>query len=655
VLIAAATLCAASHARVALTATPPPWVQAQASAALPEHDDETDAALLYADVSLTVQPNGKILRQAREVYRILRPAGVNRGIVRADFDAQSRVTHMHGWSIPVDGKPYDVSERDAIETGLVGVLHGELMGDVRSKVLRIPAVVPGSLIAAEVEEELQPYVLADEWRFQDTIPVREAHYSLELPAGWQYKATWINHPEESPTTIGTNRWQWVVKDVKAIKPEQRMPPPQAIAGRLAISLLPPAGHQQGFQNWTQLGNWYLDLTRGRRDVSPEIRQKVSELTASQPTLLGKIQALASFMQTDVRYVAIELGIGGLQPHSAMDVFSHRYGDCKDKVTLLSAMLKELGVESHYLIVNTERGAVSESTPANIGFNHVILAMQLPPSVDDPSLLAVFPHPKLGRLLIFDPTNTYTPLGQLAGRLQGGYGVLVAPGGGELIKLPQLAPGSSSVQRTAHLQLDGTGKLSGEVHELRLGDMAAIERAEVDAATQDTDRIKPIEALMANSFATFQLTKATVGNLHVPSQPLQWDYVIEVDHYAKASGDLLMVRPRVLGTKSSGLLETKEPRRYDIELEGPRRDTDVFEIIVPNAYSIDDLPPPVNEDLGFASYHSKTEFVGHTLRYTRTFEIKSLSVPVARADELKQFFRTINNDERLPAVLQRTSQ
>src|SRR6516165_3504359 len=112
VLIAAATLCAASHARVALTATPPPWVQAQASAALPEHDDETDAALLYADVSLTVQPNGKILRQAREVYRILRPAGVNRGIVRADFDAQSRVTHMHGWSIPVDGKPYDVSERD---------------------------------------------------------------------------------------------------------------------------------------------------------------------------------------------------------------------------------------------------------------------------------------------------------------------------------------------------------------------------------------------------------------------------------------------------------------------------------------------------------------------------------------------------------------
>ena len=52
-----------------------------------------------------------------------------------------------------------------------------------------------------------------------------------------------------------------------------------------------------------------------------------------------MKALAQFVQHDVRYVAIELGIGGWQPHSASDIFAHRYGDCKDKATLLSSMLE----------------------------------------------------------------------------------------------------------------------------------------------------------------------------------------------------------------------------------------------------------------------------------------------------------------------------
>ena len=94
------------------------------------------------------------------------------------------------------------------------------------------------------------------------------------------------------------------------------------------------------------------LARGRRDSTPEIKQKVAELTASTPSSIGKIRALANFVQDDVRYVAIELGIGGYQPHPASEVFSHRYGDCKDKATLLSTMLKEIGVESYYVIINT---------------------------------------------------------------------------------------------------------------------------------------------------------------------------------------------------------------------------------------------------------------------------------------------------------------
>ena len=61
-----------------------------------------------------------------------------------------------------------------------------------------------------------------------------------------------------------------------------------------------------------------------------------------------MKILANYMQRNIRYVAIEVGIGGFQPHPAADVFAHQYGDCKDKATLLSTMLKQIGIDSYYV-------------------------------------------------------------------------------------------------------------------------------------------------------------------------------------------------------------------------------------------------------------------------------------------------------------------
>ena len=122
------------------------------------------------------------------------------------------------------------------------------------------------------------------------------------------------------------------------------------------------------------------------------------------------------------------------------------------------------------------------------------------------------------------------------------------------------------------------------------------------------------------------------------------------NYAKTAGNLLLVRPRVVGFNSSDLLETKEPRKYPVEFEGPYRNMDAIEIAIPTGYEVDDLPPPVNADYSFASYHSKTEVNGNTLKYTRTFEVKELSVPVSKVEELKKLYRIIAGDERNTAVL-----
>jgi hypothetical protein len=421
---------------------------------------------------------------------------------------------------------------------------------------------------------------------------------------------------------------------------------------MILSFFPAGGapRKNEFSNWKSMGNWYGSLASGRISASEQIKQQVATLTALKVTTLQKMEALASFLQHDIRYVGIELGIGGWQPHAAPDVFTHRYGDCKDKATLMRSMLAEIGVDSYHVVINTRRGSVTRETPAHNGFNHVIVAIRLPDGLSDASLVATEQHPELGRLLFFDPTDEMTPFGQIRGALQANYGLLVTPDGGELIELPQQASHMNSIQRTARLTLDPAGTLKGEVRELRLGGRAWSERWELRETTKDADRIKPIENLLAGSLSSFHITRASVTNFQHTDRPFGFNYSFESENYAKNAGDLLLVRPRVLGVKSLGLLETKEPRRFPIEFEGPALDTDTFEITIPAGYVVDDLPPPVDADYSFASYHSNTEVKGNVIGYRRTFEVKELSVPVNRADELKKFYRIIASDERNTVVL-----
>ncbi|HEX7698095.1 MAG TPA: transglutaminase-like domain-containing protein, partial [Candidatus Acidoferrum sp.] len=470
--------------------------------------------------------------------------------------------------------------------------------------------------------------------------------------GWEYKATWMNYPEAKPAQAG-NQSQWVVSEVKGIKHEDNMPPWQGVAGQMIVSFFPPGGsaRNQGFQDWKQMGIWYQGLTSGRRDASPELKQKVASLTSSAGTPFAKMKVLGDFTQRDIRYVAIELGIGGWQPHPAAEVFTHHYGDCKDKATLMGAMLHEIGIDSYYVVINSERGSVTPETPAHVGgFDHAIIAIKLPEGAADSSLAATMAHPKFGKILFFDPTDELTPFGQLNGALQANYGLLVTPDGGELVQLPELPPAMNGIQRSAKLSLSATGTVSGEVQETRVGDRAWSQRWALRTVTKDADRIKPIESLLSRSLGTFQITKASVGNLQLTDQPFMYNYSVVAQNYAKTAGNLLLVRPRFIGNKSTDLLETKEPRKYPVEFDGPSRDTDTFEIALPAGYEVDDLPPPVNADYSFASYHSKTEVNGNTLKYTRTFEVKELSVPLSKVEDLKKLYRVIAGDERNTAVL-----
>jgi hypothetical protein len=635
---------------VGLLASLPDWLRDAAHTPLGKYPEDTNAVILLDEQVTTVMDNGEFRTLYRRAYKILRPAGREHGKVVAYLDSETSLNRLRAWGIPASGGVYEVGEKEALETGL---FPEALYGDARFKALMIPAADPGNIIGYEYEQRRRPSILQATWWIQEDVPIAKARFQLQLPADWEYETFWRNQPGVNPCQLGQNQWQWELNDVHAVEPETLMPAFRAVAGRMGVTCYPRGGKNQG--SWQGIGLWYAQLVADRRQPDAAIRQKVQELTSTATGTMEKIRALAGFVQKEIRYVAIEIGIGGFQPHPATKIFAEHYGDCKDKVTLLSTMLQVAGVKSYYVLVDTDRGVLAPDFPTAQTFNHVILAIQLPPDVHEMSLWSLQSHAQLGQLLFFDPTDVLVPLGWLPASLQAGYGLVVSDQGGELVKLPLLSPALNRLLRSAKVVLGPDGKLYGNVEEIRWGAPADDLRAQLLRANE-ADRRKVLETFLGQFLTASTLQELEVQNLEKAGQSLVVSYTFTAPSYAKQAGDLLLVRLCVLGHKSEEILEEREKkeRRYPVEFSYATTQTDEVEITLPQGYKLDELPPALELKTGPVNYTSKAEAAGNVIRYKRLYQIGEVALSSDLLGEFKKLNRQIATDERSSAVLKRLS-
>ena len=627
----------------------PDWVKTAAQQKVPEFQGNPKAVVLLEETTYTVDQKGQAVEHVRRVVKILRPQGRDYGYPSVYYDKDSKVLSMHVWSIDAAGHEYTVKDSEILDVGQPGE-GGELYSDERAKVADPPGRDPGGIIAYEYDKRERPYLAETNWEFQDDLPRMQQRFTLALPAGYTYTTTWARHAKVEGIDLENHSYRWEMNDVPAIDLDHvpMAPGEGALAARMTVHYAGPGLAEPQDGTWQGIGEWYEGLSRDRLVSTPDIAAKAAELTAGKTDFYDKAEAIGDFVQQKIRYFVIEMGVGGYQPHAAEDIFRGRYGDCKDKATLLSAMLSSVGIHSALVMVDTERGVVDPEAPSIWG-NHMIGAIEVPRGYESPKLHSVVTAKTGKRYLIFDPTWHLTPFGQLEDNLQGSYGVLIEGKDSQVIELPVLDPTLNTIRRSGKFELSADGTLKGSVTDLRFGDLA-MDRRRVFSSEGEKKQTEYMNRVIGQDFTGASMTGLKVENVDALNKDLTTTFDLQASHFARFSGPLLMVRPRVLG--SYGLDVDRKPRHVEIDLEQTMQGTDEYDIELPQGYVVDELPDPVKIDVGFASYVSSTELHGRVLHYSRTYTVRQVTVPATKYPEVQQLAAAIAADEDNQAILKR---
>ncbi|MGP8173618.1 MAG: DUF3857 domain-containing protein [Terracidiphilus sp.] len=629
----------------------PQWAVDAAKTPTPSTAKDAPAIVLFDENLITVDEQNHAVERERSAVRILKPQGRKYAHCEAEYDVDEKLNYIRSWTIAPDGRQFQAMESDFMDLGAYA--DPIMQATDRFRVVKPPAIDPGAVVVCETETHIRPYMYEEDWEIQTPIPVVFQALELALPPSGHYAEAWHKFSPVKPVEIGPNHLRWEIKDMPALDLEnlRATPPLRALAARMAIKWGDFAVKGTDAQ-WRAIGLWNDQLEAHRTDPTPEITAKAQELAAGAPDLYSKLSRITGYIQNNVRYFIVVRGIGGWQAHYAADIYRNRYGDCKDKTTLLISMLQAIGIRAYYLHVDSERGIVDPDTPSLAG-NHMITAIELPDAENDPRLMARVKAVNGKTLLIFDPTDEKTPLGLIRAQLQGAYGNIGNGADSQVLQMPVLQPESGGRIRKGSFTLTADGAIAGYVTVTFTGDDASVERWRI----KDSDAKELREEIEKNlgddlpglAFKGFEYHQTTELD-----KPLLLDLHLGATGYARPAGPLLLLRPRVFGSHARVVPDVMEgkPRLYSIELGATGRWRDSFDIAIPPGYVVDETPNPVSIDLDFASYHSSVSAKGNLLHYEREYVVRQVEIPAAKAAAFRQLESAILSDEKGAAVLKK---
>lgn len=361
-----------------------------------------------------------------------------------------------------------------------------------------------------------------------------------------------------------------------------------------------------FKSWEAVGAWYRGMEGDRMVPDADVKAKVAQLTAGKTTEQAKVQAVYAYVATQIHYIGVAFGIGRYQPHSAGDVLQNQYGDCKDKHTLLAAMLGALGLQPDAVLIGAGV-RFNEAVPSPAAFNHLITRVQ----VD-------------GKPVWLDTTAEVAPYGMLT-YITRDHKALVVPATGvaKIETTPARPPFAPEVTMDAKGTLDAEGTSVSRITLTFRGDDEVLVRTvlrQISAAQYD----QFAQQICAGMGYIGTASHMEVGRVEDTSEPLKLSF----DYKREKAGD--WANYKTIPQLSPVTLfrpDEKEPPVQSIELGAPRVEISHAEMKLPEGWGVE-FPEAVHEKSAYATYDETYRFEKGTMYTERRVEVLQERVPVS---------------------------
>jgi len=506
-----------------------------------------------------------------------------------------------------------------------------MYSDYHEKHISVPALRPGDILeyrfVRNIVNPLTPGQFYTSYDFHDRGIVLDEQLEVNVPKARAIKLKSDPGVEPSVTEQADRRiYRWKHSHVESDEDTDQKKKKNDRRSRRRDEDGTPDVQLTTFESWQQVGDWYGGLEKDRRQSNDAIKAKAAELVQGKTTDMDKVKALYDFVSSDFRYVSLSFGLGRYQPHAASEVLANGYGDCKDKNTLLAALLAAQGFDSTSVLIGYQH-KLDPDVPSPSQFDHVITRV----NVD-------------GQEIWLDSTNGVAPFRMLAYPLRDKEALAVSPDGkSDLVRTPADLPFESYDRGSVTGSLNDTGKLTGHFSASARGDTELPLRFALRQIPNN--KWKNLFEVMLGStpMKGADITELKVGDPANTDKPFQIDFDLSVSNYFdwSAASPKLALPMTPIQSIAPAEDDSKNPKPIKI---GPTIDTSFdVKLTVPDKYGVR-LPIGVDIKRDYAEYHSSYQFDSGKLTASRKLKILVGEIPYERRDDYASFRRTVDADQ-----------
>lgn len=594
----------------------------------------SDAVVRLDESTVLVKSSDFMEVTSKRVVTVLNESGSKHVNAKVFYDNETSIKDLEAIILDANGKEIEkFKEKDFIDQTATG--EGTLYSDSRVKYLRYtPTKYPYTVVLTE-KHTTSDTAFMPRWFFMDgyRLSVEKSEFNLNLPSTIKYRYKENNLADynviRSEIESGVN---YTAVNLKALESEDFDPEFIEFAPNVQFAL--EDFHLKGVEghatSWKEFGGWiYNSLLKGRGELNASTIQKVQTLVRGIEDPKEKIKIVYQFVQDNTRYISVQMGIGGWEPISAIEVDRVKYGDCKGLTNYTMALLKAVGIESYYTIVSAgpNMRSLDFDFPSLQG-NHAFLNV---PLVDEEIWL--------------ECTSQVVPANFSGTFTDNRYVLKVGPDGGEMVKSRQYTSEQSKQMTTANiiigeseinaqLKIKSTGIQYNQKYGLSNDSKEDVEKY----YKRNWDYINDVH-ILNHDIVNDKDNIETIENID-----------IKTSGYLSKAGDRLLFAPNMLNRNEYVPKRDKE-RNRDIVINRGYLDEDEFIIEIPNGYEIESSLKPVKLKNDFGEFEVNVEQLSEsTLHFKRRLLMKPGKFSKTSYNDYRDFRKTISRVDASKIVL-----